>query len=234
LIELSVIAPVHNEEENLRELIGRTSSTLQDYFSGNGWEFILVDDKSTDRSSAIMKELSLSNKNIIIYTHNKNKGQTGGFETGFKYSQGRTVITMDADLQVYPEDIPALYDKIKNGYELVNAIRAKRQDSSGIVFASKIYNLFMKFFFQCPVSDAASNFTAIDSTFLKDLKLQGNDHRYIIPILQSRGLKKITEVKVRHCERKRGKSKYSLFKTVTGFPELVFAWIRIKRGRYRE
>jgi len=100
-------------------------------------------------------------------------------------------------------------------------------------FASRVYNTLMLVFFNSPVFDAASNFTSVRSNFVKDLRLRDNDHRYLIPIAQRKGAKKIGEVVVRHQIRKGGKSKYkALPKYIKGTPEIFLAWLRIRSGRY--
>lgn len=233
-MEISVIVPVCNEEENLEELVERINETLKKEYRPEEYEIILIDDFSTDNSLKIMKQLSQKYPQVHYFIHNKRKGQGGCFETGFKNASGKIIITLDADLQVFPEDIPTLIKPLReDGYELVNALRKNRKDRISIKISSYLYNILMKIFFASPVSDAASNFTAIKAEFVKNLSLQKNDHRYIIPILQSRGLKKITEVAVRHQERKRGKSKYTLKKSIYGVPELISAYLRIKNQIYK-
>lgn len=231
MITISVIAPIHNEEGNVSEFAKRTSAAMRARF-GDDWELLLVDDKSSDGSLAKIREAASKDSHIRYLCHEVRRGQTGCFETGFRNAKGGIVVTIDSDLQVFPEDIPLLIDKMKEGYQLVNAIRMKRQHNLPIVVSSKIYNILMKIFFACPVKDAASNFTAIKKEFVSGVSLIENDHRYLIPIVQRRGLKLIGEVGVRHIERKRGKAKYGLKKAVTGFPELVRAWSRIQKGFY--
>lgn len=228
---ISIIAPVHNEEENIREFVERTASAMNKSF-GDDWQLLLIDDKSTDNSLNIIKVVSAKNARVRYFSHIARRGQAGCFETGFNNASGDIVITIDSDLQVFPEDIPLLIEKMEEGYELINAIRKKRKHHFLIVISSNIYNMLMKIFFNCPVKDAASNFTAIETKFVKGVKLIENDHRYIIPIAQRRGLRKISEVDVRHIERKKGKAKYGLNKAIAGFPELLRAWWRIKNGFY--
>jgi len=140
---------------------------------------------------------------------------------------------MDGDLQVFPEDLPLFVEKIRKGYDVVNGIREHRQHSFVLRFASRVYNTLMLIFFNVPVIDAASNFSAFKAKFVKGLKLIDNDHRYIIPIVMKKGAKRIGEIVVRHTERKGGKSKYkTLIKFIKGGPEIILAWFRIKLGRY--
>ncbi len=231
MVKYTVLSPIHNEEENLEELVKRTRKTMKKY-SGNSWEYLLIDDKSTDDSSKILKKFSKKYKNVKTVRHKKQKGQTGCFDTGFKKAKGNVIITMDGDLQISPEDIPKLLDKI-NGNDIANAVRLERKHPIWMIFASKCYNVLMQIFFRSPASDNASNFTAVKSKYLKGLSLQDNDHRYLIPILLRRGAKKVADVPIIHNTRKGGKSKYTaLPKYIKGFPEIFQAWYRINSGQY--
>lgn len=232
--EISLIAPIHNEEDNIEELSQRAEEVLDELVGSDGWEFLLVNDASTDHSAGMLNRISSRRSNFRIFHHDRVLGQTGGFKTGFDHARGRISITIDGDLQLFPEDIPLLYNKLQEGYELVNAIRSGRRHHLTIVLSSRIYNLLMRIFFRCPVSDAASNFTAVVTERVRGLRLTHNDHRYLIPILQSRGLTRISEIPVRHAPRLRGSSKYSITKALTGFPELLYAWWRVRSGYYRD
>ena len=168
--------------------------------------------------------------NIRLFCHNHRLGQAGCISSGFQIAKGQVVVTMDSDLQIYPEDIPLLLKKIDQGYDLVNGYRAMRQDQLFICLGSKIFNRIMRKIFSLSIEDATSNFVAIRKKFLKRLTLFNNDHRYLIAILKSRGLNKMCEILVRHRDRKKGRSKYSFFiKFLTAFPELLRAFIRIKK-----
>jgi len=232
MVKVSVISPVHNEEEVIKELITRMTTVMKKFYN-NSWEYILVDDLSTDKTAQIIKSISRQNKNIKYVKLKIKGGQTGGFKKGFDVAKGDIVVTIDGDLQLLPEDVPLLVDKMDKGYDLVNAIREHRQHDFGLRLASRIYNLLMLIFFNCPVLDAASNFTAFKKQYVKNLNLIKNDHRYIIPICVRRGAKNVGEVVVQHKDRKGGKSKYKTAnKFVRGGPEIIAAWIRFKRGKY--
>jgi len=232
-MKISLISPERNEKDILEELVKRVERVMSKRFKANEWEYIIVDDASDDGSAEKLKELAKSCKNLRPVLHRERKFQTGCFQTGFENAKGDYVITMDSDLQVLPEDLPLFFDKIGQGYELVNAIRENRQHPFWMKLASRCYNILMLLFFDCPVFDAASNYTAIKRSYVKNLKLHHNDHRYLIPILQTKGLKRIGEVVVRHEKRSRGKSKYSaLPKYLKGFPEIFWAFVRIKGKKY--
>ncbi|MBU0953706.1 MAG: glycosyltransferase family 2 protein [Nanoarchaeota archaeon] len=232
MVKISLISPVHNEENAIKELISRVTNVMQANY-GNDWEFILVDDFSTDNSAEIIKDIAKKRGNIRYIKLEKKGGQTGCFKAGFDNAKGDVVITMDADLQVLPEDIPLFMEKMENGYDVVNGIREHRKHLFKLRFVSRIYNLLMLLFFNCPVLDAASNYTAVKRKYVEGLDIINNDHRYIIPIVIRRGAKKIGEVVIQHKERHSGKTKYrALHKYVKGGPEIIAAWIRFHRGRY--
>jgi glycosyltransferase involved in cell wall biosynthesis len=232
MVKVSVISPIKNEQDVVEELIKRVTKVMKANY-GSDWEFILVDDASDDGTPKILDKYSKSAGNIVVLTHRKSKGQTGCFKTGFDNAKGDIIVTIDGDLQLMPEDIPLFVDKIENGYDVVNAIRENRNHPFWIKLASRIYNTLMLMLFNSPVMDAASNFTAFKSKFVKNLPLRDNDHRYLIPITMRRGAKNFGELIVQHKGRKTGKSKYkALPKYVKGFLEIFFAWLRIKMKVY--
>lgn len=238
-LNLSVVFPVHNEEDNLEELVIRCSQVLKDYYqisdleNQREFELILVDDGSNDRSLEVLKRLAVRHSFVKLLHHETSRGQTGAFKSGFDTATGKIIITMDADLEVLPEDMPLFLDKMKEGYEMVNGIRVSRKHEKLITLQSKIYNILMRILFFSTLKDNASNYTAFLSQYAKNLPLINNDHRYLYPIFKSRGLKKCAEVKVRHQLRKKGTSKYSRFKAIKSGFEIIPAYIRIKNGYYK-
>lgn len=230
MLKYSVISPVHNEAGNIEELTNRVYKSMRDFCGDNSWEFILVDDCSSDNSKDVIRKQSLIYPQIRYILHKVRSGQTGCFKSGFAEAKGEVVITIDADLQVFPEDIPYLLTFMEQGYDLVNGKRTQRQDAVLINLGSRIFNILMHILFKLPTFDATSNFAAIRSGFVRNLKLIDNDHRYLIPILKKKGLNNIKEVPVRHQKRKMGNSKYSIKKLMTGLPELVKVYLRIKKS----
>ena len=186
-MKVSVVTPIHNESSNIAELVQRIEQTLEAWRNAKGgrdWEHLACDDHSTDDSLAKLNELSKSHPRLRPVQNPKRSGQTGGFETGFRHAAGDVIVTMDADLQNLPEEIPLLIAPIEEGrLDLVNAIRTRRQHASSLIAISKLGNVLIQLLMTCPVSDAASNFTALKASFAKDLRLIENDHRYLIPIL---------------------------------------------------
>ncbi len=209
-LEVSLVFPVHNEEDSLEELVNRCSLVLKNYYqiadleNQREFELILVDDGSCDRSLEILKRLAGRHSFVKFLHHEASRGQTGAFKSGFDKARGKIIITMDADLEVLPEDIPLFLNKMKEGYEMVNAVRVDRKHERLINLQSKIYNFLMRVVFSSSFKDNASNYTAFLSQYAKNLPLIDNDHRYLYPIFKSRGLKKCAEVKVRHQLRRGG------------------------------
>lgn len=238
-MKVSVLTPIHNETASIPELVARIEKTMEDWRAqkpGRDWEHLACDDHSTDGSLELLQQLAASHPRLKPVRNPKRSGQTGGFDTGFRHAGGDIIVTMDADLQNQPEDIPLLVAPVEEGtLDLCNAIRMKRQHAGALIAISKLGNVLIRMLMTCPVSDAASNFTALRASFVKDLTLVENDHRYLIPILVRRGLdpQRIGETGTRHAARQHGASKYSaLRKALTGFPELLRCKRRIRAGCY--
>jgi glycosyltransferase involved in cell wall biosynthesis len=232
MVKVSVICPIKNEKGTILTLVSRVSYVMNKNY-GKQWELILVDDASKDGSTEILNKIEGTSKNLVIAHHKKSSGQTGCFKTGFEIANGDIVVTIDGDLQMPPEDIPRFVKKIDAGYDVINAIREHRKHPFWIKVASRIYNVLMLLLFDSPVLDAASNFTAFRSRYVKGLPLKNNDHRYIIPITMRRGAKRIGELIVEHKGRLTGKSKYgAIGKYLRGAPEIILAFFKIKFGNY--
>ncbi|GMV79478.1 MAG: hypothetical protein AMXMBFR7_06620 [Planctomycetota bacterium] len=237
--KVSVLTPIHNEAGNIPELVERICATMEAWRAeqpAREWEHLACDDHSTDGSLELLQHLSARYPRLRALRNPVRGGQTGGFQTGFRHATGDTIVTMDADLQNYPEDIPKLLAPLEAGrLDLTNAIRMRRQHAAGLVAISRLGNWLIRMLMTCPVQDAASNFTALPAILAQGLELRENDHRYVIPILVRRGLdpRRIGDVETRHAPRKHGASKYrALRKAWSGFPELLRCRKRLKAGFY--
>jgi len=238
-MKVSVVTPIHNEFANIPELVARIEKTMEAWRSahpGRDWEHLACDDHSTDGSLQLLKTLVARHPRLRPVLNRMRSGQTGGFQTGFDHAGGNVIVTMDADLQNLPEEIPLLIAPLEEGrLDLCNAIRTKRQHSGWLIAISKLGNVLIQWLMVCPVSDAASNFTALRASFTRDLKLIENDHRYLIPILVRRGMdpQRVGEISTRHEGRRHGASKYgALRKAFTGLPELLRCKKRLEAGFY--
>ena len=228
---LSVVIPFHNEEESLRELIPLLMENIQQL--NRSFEVILVDDVSTDNSAEVVKELQQQYPEIKLFQLPYRGGQTGCYEQAFRVAQGEYIIRMDADLQDDPRDLPKFLEKIGEGSELVMGLRECRKHTKILRLASGIYDLMIIALFNSPLHANSGSYVAFKAKLVKDIPFRKNDHRYLALITMRRGAKKISEVFVRHHERRYGKSKYNPFKKlVLGIPEVFFFLIRLKFGIY--
>ena len=232
MLDLSIIISVYNEDESLTELISWIDRSL----SGRHivYEVILIDDGSTDRSWSIIQDLSERYPSIIRgISFRRNYGKSAALFCGFEAAEGEVVITMDADLQDSPEEIPALFDMINSGqYDLVSGWKKKRKDN---VFAknipSKIYNATARKVTGIKLHDMNCGLKAYRKEVIKNIEVYGEMHRYIPYIAKNAGFTKIGEKVVAHQPRKFGKSKFGMDRFVNGFLDLMTLWFLSKFGK---
>jgi undecaprenyl-phosphate 4-deoxy-4-formamido-L-arabinose transferase len=208
---ISVVIPVYNEEGNLVELINRTLAACRT--TSYPFEVILVDDGSGDQSAAILKEASAHYPEIITVYLNRNYGQHAAVFAGFKQSSGDVVITIDADLQNPPEEIPKLITEIEKGYDVVGTVRKNRHDSLFRRTASKLVNRAVRRATGVMMSDYGCMLRAYKKPVVNAM-LDCREHSTFIPILANSFARTSTEIDVSHDERRSGDSKYSLFKLI--------------------
>ncbi|MBU2530306.1 MAG: glycosyltransferase family 2 protein [Elusimicrobia bacterium] len=206
--QISVILPVHNEEKNLKILTGEIREVLLDNsFRG---EIIFIDDGSTDSSNTFLKEILKHDTNIKLITFSKNFGQTAAFAAGIKEASGEFIITMDADGQNNPKDIPALIKELNNGFDVVSGWRKKRKDKYlSRILPSQIANFIISKMTGIALHDYGCSLKIYRAKFLKKADLYGEMHRFLPAIMGYMGAK-ISEIEVDHRARKTGKSKYGL------------------------
>lgn len=232
MLDLSIIISVYNEDESLTELISWIDRSL----SGRHivYEVILIDDGSTDRSWSIIQDLSERYPSIIRgISFRRNYGKSAALFCGFEAAEGEVVITMDADLQDSPDEIPALFDMINSGqYDLVSGWKKKRKDN---VFAknipSKIYNATARKVTGIKLHDMNCGLKAYRKEVIKNIEVYGEMHRYIPYIAKNAGFTKIGEKVVAHQPRKFGKSKFGMDRFVNGFLDLLTLWFLSKFGK---
>lgn len=216
--ELSVVIPAYNEQENV-ELVYKKLKPVLDRLKKR-YEIIYVDDGSTDNTFGILKRLHEKDSNVKVIKFRKNFGQTAAFDAGFKQASGTIIISMDADLQNDPEDIPKLINKLDEGFDAVCGWRVNRKDPLMKRLASITSNVLRQFVTDDKIHDAGCSLKAYRKECFEDLDLYGEMHRYIPSILAWSGFK-ITEVPVKHNPRKFGRTKYNYTRLLKGFLDLI-------------
>ena len=208
---LSVVVPVFNEEENLPELLPRLSAALDAL--GRGYEVVLINDGSRDRSLEILREAASRDSHFVVIDFNRNYGQHSAVFAGFEESRGEIIVTLDADLQNPPEEIGKLVAKMDEGYDVVGSVRVKRRDSFFRRMASRLVNRVTSMATGVHLSDYGCMLRAYRRGVVKTL-CQSKEISTFIPVLADMFAGRVTEVPVAHAERLKGQSKYSLWKLV--------------------
>ncbi len=219
-MDLSVVLPVYNEEESLRELTGSIEDVCRR--ENLDFEVIFVDDGSSDRSWDTIAELSGKKKFIKGIRFRRNYGKAAALHTGFMEAVGDVIITMDSDLQDSPEEIPELVRMIRaDGFDLVSGWKKKRYDPFLKRFTSRIYNSTARFFSGIRLHDFNCGLKAYRSEVAKNIEVYGEMHRYIPMLAKKAGFRKIGEKVVVHSPRKYGVSKYGLDRFMKGYLDLL-------------
>lgn len=207
MIDLSIVIPLFNEEESLPELIEWISRVNRSH--GFSYEIVLVDDGSTDSSWEVIQSLS-SDHPIKALRFSRNYGKSAALNTGFRNVSGEVVITMDADLQDSPDEIPELYEMIKSGHHLVSGWKKKRHDPISKTLPSKFFNRLTRIISGIKLHDFNCGLKAYDYRVIKNIEIYGEMHRYIPVIAKRNGFANITEKVVEHRARKYGHTKFGL------------------------
>lgn len=230
-MNLSVVIPLLNEEESLNELHDWIVAVMQS--NRFLYEIIFIDDGSTDGSWNVISLLSAKNENVKGIRFSKNFGKSQALHAGFKAAKGDVVITMDADLQDNPEEIPELYDLIQNqGYDLVSGWKKKRYDSVITKnIPSKLFNWAARKTSGVKLNDFNCGLKAYKKAVIKNIEVRGEMHRYIPVLAKSAGFANIGEKIVRHQARKYGKTKFGMERFINGFLDLITIWFVSKFGR---
>ncbi len=210
-IEYSVVVPVMDEEDNVKILYNGIKEVLQKM--GKSYEIIFVDDGSTDRTFSIMKSINNQDHDFKVIKFRRNFGQSAAMAAGFDQAKGKIVISMDGDLQNDPKDIPALVEKIHEGYDIVAGWRKNRKDKLLIrKVPSKIANRIIRYLTGVQLHDTGCSLKAYRLEVIKKIRLYGELHRFIPALARIEGAR-ISEMIVSHHHRKFGKSKYNLTRT---------------------
>ena len=219
---ISVVIPLYNEEESIPHLCSALTAALQRY--GKPYEIIIVDDGSKDRSFELLAEQAQRDPHLAVIQLRRNFGQTAAFAAGFKHARGDVVITMDADLQNDPDDIPLLMEKIDEGYDIVSGWRKDRQDRFlDRRLPSMIANRLISNVTDVRLHDYGCSLKAYRRDVLQHVRLYGELHRFI-PALASQVGGTVTEVPVNHRARQYGRSKYGISRAVRVALDLITVW----------
>lgn len=230
-MDLSVVIPLLNEEESLKELHDWIVSVMLSHqFS---YEILFIDDGSTDRSWQIIGELAEINPKVKGIRFLKNFGKSQALHAGFAKAEGDVVVTMDADLQDNPEEIPELYDMItQQGFDLVSGWKKKRYDSYfSKNLPSKLFNWAARRTSGVQLNDFNCGLKAYTNTVVKHIDVYGEMHRYIPVLAKNAGFTIIGEKVVQHQARKYGKTKFGMNRFINGFLDLLTIWFVSRFGK---
>ncbi len=216
--EISVVVPLFNEAESLPDLSRLLRDTLQR--QGGNYEVIFVDDGSTDNSYNILREIHRMNRRMKAIRFRRNFGKSAALSVGFAHAEGAIIITMDADLQDDPIEIPNLVRKIREGYDLVSGWKKKRYDPITKTIPSRFFNLVTSIVTGFKLHDFNCGLKAYRSEVLKEIEIYGELHRFIPALAHWRGFR-IGEIPVQHHRRKFGKTKFGPGRFFKGFLDLL-------------
>lgn len=229
-MNLSVVIPLYNEEESLKDLFLWIKKVAD--ANSLAYEVIFIDDGSTDKSWSVIETLSIAHPQVKGIKFRRNYGKSPALYCGFEAAQGDVVITMDADLQDSPDEIPALYNMIvQDGYDLVSGWKKKRYDP---VFTknlpSKLFNATARKVSGVYLHDFNCGLKAYRKEVIKTIEVYGEMHRYIPYLAKAAGFSKIGEKEVQHQARKFGQSKFGFNRFVNGYLDLISLWFLSRFG----
>ena len=230
-MNLSILIPLLNEEESLKELYTWIIKVMQE--NNYTYEVIFLDDGSTDNSWSIIEGFAKQNSHIKGVRFMKNFGKSQALHAGFAKAQGDVIITMDADLQDSPEEIPGLYEMIVNGkFDLVSGWKKKRYDSVVAKnLPSKLFNWAARKTSGVELNDFNCGLKAYKNIVVKNIEVSGEMHRYIPVLAKNAGFGKIGEKVVQHQARKYGETKFGMERFINGFLDLITIWFLSRFGK---
>ena len=217
-VDISVVIPLYNEEESLPELEKAIELAVKDTFS---YEVIFVDDGSSDSSWEVIKKLETKGNHIKGISFRNNYGKSTALQAGFEKARGEFIVTMDADLQDDPNEVPEMVQMLKDGYDLVSGWKKERHDPISKTVPSKFFNFVTRISAGIKLHDFNCGLKAYKSEVIKNIYLYGELHRYVPMLAKRAGFDKITEKVVKHHPRKYGNTKFGLSRFINGFLDLV-------------
>lgn len=229
-MDLSLVIPTYNEEESLRPLVEWIERVVT--AAGLEWEVLFIDDGSNDASWEVIKELHAGNGRVKGIRFGRNYGKSAALYAGFEAATGEVVITMDADMQDSPDEIPALYEMIVGqGYDLVSGWKKKRYDPISKTWPSKFFNLTARTMSGIKLHDFNCGLKAYRKRVVKSIEVYGEMHRYIPILAKQAGFRRIGEKVVEHRARRYGVSKYGWERMIKGYLDLLSVLFITKFGR---
>ena len=229
-MDISVVVPLYNEAESLPELAAWIERVMKEH--GFTYEVLFINDGSTDNSWDVIKNLSEKNPALKGVSFRRNYGKSPALNTGFERVQGDVVITMDADLQDSPDEIPELYRMITvEGYDLVSGWKKKRYDPLSKTIPTKLFNATARKVSGIKLHDFNCGLKAYRNEVVKHIEVYGDMHRYIPYLAKNAGFDKIGEKVVHHQARKYGSSKFGLNRFFNGYLDLITLWFLSSFGR---
>ena len=224
---LSVVVPVYNEERSVELLFDEIAAALEPL--GHEWEAVFVDDGSTDGSFAALTRLHARTTNVRVVRLRRNFGKAAALAAGFRHSSGDVIVTLDADGQDDPAEIPRLLAKLDEGYDLVSGWKTRRRDPWRRRVVSRIFNVVTGWISGVRLHDMNCGLKAYRADVVRGLALYGELHRFLPVLAHERGFR-ITELAVNHRPREHGRSRYGLERYLRGFFDLITVTFM---GRYR-
>lgn len=230
-MNISIVIPLLNEEESINELFDWIALVMSK--QQLSYEVIFIDDGSTDQSWNIIQQLANQHSHVKAIRFLCNFGKSQALHAGFEIAQGKVVITMDADLQDSPEEIPALYELISNqGFDMISGWKKKRYDSViSKNIPSKLFNWAARKTSGLKLNDFNCGLKAYKNPVIKSIEVSGEMHRYIPVLVKNAGYKKIGEKIVQHQARKYGETKFGANRFINGFLDLITIWFLSKFGK---
>lgn len=223
--KISIIIPLYNEEESIRPLYNEIKKSLKTISCD--YELIFIDDGSTDKSLSVIKELTRADNRIRYFSFRTNYGKSAALQVGFKHTTGDAVITMDADLQDDPLEIPNLLKKLEEGYDLVSGWKKKRYDPFIKKYSSRFFNYITRLFSKVKIHDFNCGLKAYRKAVVQTISVYGELHRYI-PVLAGWKGFAVSEIVVKHHPRRYGKTKYGISRFFKGFIDLLTVLFTIR------
>jgi glycosyltransferase involved in cell wall biosynthesis len=218
---VSVVLPVYNESRTVPELLRRLGMVADALRARYAFEFVCVDDGSADDTIALTERLAAADPRISVVALRRNYGQTAALQVGFDHARGEIIISMDADLQHFPEDIPQFLEKIEEGFDVVCGWRADRREGIGRRWPSAAANWLVRKLTGLTVHDVGTTFRAYQADIVRQLQLLGEHHRFI-PVLARNLGARLAEVRIQNIERPVGASNYGLSRTFNVLLDIAF------------